>query len=72
MTDDLLDSAALAALLGVERSTISQYRRRRTLPDPDVVVGRSPAWRRSTIEAWRLSRPGRGAGGGRPRKEAPK
>lgn len=68
MSDDLLDSAALAALLGVRPQTISQYRRRRTLPDPDVIVGRSPAWRRSTIEAWLPTRPGRGAGGGRPRR----
>lgn len=70
MSGDLLDSRAVAALLGVRPGTISQYRRRRTLPAPDVVVGRSPAWYAATIEAWRATRPGRGAGGGRPRKDA--
>lgn len=38
------------------------------LPEPDARVGGSPVWFRSTFEAWRAARPGRGAGGGRPRK----
>lgn len=36
------------------------------LPAPDDVFGRSPVWKRSTINAWLRDRPGRGVGGGRP------
>lgn len=70
MTDphDLLDSEGVAALLGVTRETVARYRTGGVLPAPDVMLGRSPGWYRSTIEAWRASRPGQGKGGGRPRK----
>ena len=59
---DLQDRAAVAALLGVDPDTISRYRqpdRREAFPEPDLRVGGHPAWRRSTIEAWRAARPGR-------------
>lgn len=36
------------------------------LPPPDEIYGRSPVWKLSTINAWKRTRPGRGAGGGRP------
>lgn len=37
------------------------------LPEPDETFGRSPVWSAETITEWINSRPGRGAGGGRPR-----
>lgn len=40
-------------------------------PEPDFTFGRSQAWMPSTLHRWRESQPGRGAGGGRPRKEQP-
>jgi hypothetical protein len=46
------------------------------LPKPDGVpggkVGRSPVWKSTTIEEWMRTRPGRGAGGGRPPGYSPK
>lgn len=58
---DLLDIAGVAELLGVAPATVRGYRSRGLLPEPDgPYIGGSPAWRRSTIERWRNSRPGRG------------
>ena len=42
-------------------------------PKPARYAGKSPEWERSTLPeilAWVANRPGRGAGGGRPRNEA--
>lgn len=80
MADDILTLADLAQLLGIKIETVSFYRahskpgRRyadHPFPAPDRLVGRSPIWalnRAEEIKAWDASRPGRGAGGGRPRK----
>lgn len=67
MTDReaLLDSEAVAALLGIAVGSVARYRTRGTLPDPDVMLGRSPGWWPATILAWQAARPGRT---GRPRK----
>ena len=35
------------------------------LPDPDVLVGPHPGWKRETVDAWREARPGRGRRGAR-------
>ena len=32
----------------------------RDLPEPDSVVGRSPHWKKDTIEEWIARRPGKG------------
>ena len=76
--DPYLDTLEVAKLVGVTYNTARFYlqqaranRRSGTskpgdMPEPDRIFGRSPAWRRSTIEAWLASRPGQGAGGGRP------
>ncbi|MFE6305059.1 hypothetical protein [Nocardiopsis sp. NPDC057823] len=40
-------------------------------PPPDQVFGRSPVWEPETIDKWARARPGKGAGGGRPRKAGP-
>lgn len=63
---DLLDTAGVAAMLGVARETVSRYRYRDpTFPLPDVVLSGRPGWREATIRAWVVTRPGRT---GRPRK----
>lgn len=76
----LLTMNAVAELLGLQYRTVRNYhqvaeRHRRNggvrpgdFPIPDEVFGRSPVWKASTIQAWARNRPGRGAGGGRPRK----
>nr|WP_270538935.1 hypothetical protein [Bifidobacterium bifidum] len=38
------------------------------LPEPDAVIGRTRDWLPETIDGWNAKRPGRGVGGGRPRK----
>ena len=64
-----LGVAEAAEYLMVAPATIPAYRRDDpTFPKPDVMLGRSPRWRPATLDAWKASRPGRGAGGGRPRK----
>ena len=43
----------------------------RPFPAPDVILGGTPGWsphREAEIYAWHAGKPGRGAGGGRPRK----
>lgn len=79
-SDPYLDTAGVAEMVGVSYYTIrfhlQQARANRKagtskpgdLPEPERTFGRSPVWRRSTIQAWVASRPGRGAGGGRPPK----
>lgn len=46
----------------------------RPFPAPDVILGGTPGWsphRETEIHAWHAAKPGRGAGGGRPRKRQP-
>lgn len=38
------------------------------LPEPDATIGRTRGWLPETIDEWNAQRPGRGVGGGRPRK----
>ena len=45
--------AEVAAYLGVAPSTVTAYKARREMPEPDGRVGRSPWWRPETIRAWR-------------------
>lgn len=67
----LLDLQQVADRLGVSYATVRRYRSQDAgFPEPDVMLGQSPGWRARTIEAWVSARPGRGVGGGRPRKPA--
>lgn len=67
--NQLLDLRAAAARLGVSYATLRAYRAQDpSFPDPDVMLGQSPGWLPSTLDDWQATRPGRGAGGGRPRK----
>jgi len=74
-TDPYLDTEAVAARAGVTTDSLRVYLKRsrrrlaqghglrpQDLPLPDLTIGRSPAWRRSTIATWLASR----AGPGRP------
>lgn len=67
-----LDTAALAARVGLSPDTIRTYRRRtpHLVPEPDVMVGEFAGWLPETVDAWLAQRPGPGVGGGRPRKGA--
>ncbi len=60
MLDDFMTSQDIAETLGVKLTTVHQYRTRGELPDPDAHVGRSPVWRKATIEEWLEERPGHG------------
>jgi hypothetical protein len=53
----------VAAHLGVSIHTVSSYRSRRQMPDPDRTIGRTPVWRPVRIIDWHAQRPGHG---GRP------
>jgi len=70
MTDfsDYLDIAGAARHLRLKPGTVTRYRSWGRFPPPDTVWGRSPGWLPATLDEWKASRPGRGAGGGRPRK----
>jgi hypothetical protein len=64
----ILDRAAVAARLGIHPDSVTRYRRRPGFPEPDGRSGQSDWWYEATIFAYIASRPGSGAGGGRPRK----
>ena len=48
----------VAQVLGVKVGTVRNYRCAGLLPDPDVVVGKSPGWKPATIEKWMKRRTG--------------
>jgi len=66
MTERLLSVTDVARLLGVTQQAVTQAK----LPPPDVTIGTTRGWRPETIETWIPTRPGKGVGGGRPRKQA--
>jgi len=76
--DPLIDSEQVRQMLGVQKvDTVHMYLKRtrsrvkenlpirpQDMPLPDELFGsRMPAWRRSTIAAWIVRRPGRGRRG---------
>jgi len=64
MTTVYLSLTEVAALLGVTTGGLASQR----LPEPDVVIGKTRGWSPNTIQEWLGSRPGKGVGGGRPKK----
>lgn len=68
LAEHLLGLADIADLLGLSTASVRTYhtdanRRRRDsatlpqdMPPPDFVIGRTPAWKRTTIDAWREER----------------
>lgn len=62
MTTEYLGIKQVSERLGVANA--ASY----DLPEPDVTIGRTRGWLPKTIDQWDAQRPGRGVGGGRPRK----
>lgn len=60
---DWWTTSDVADFLGVRVSTVSTYRARRQMPQPDLTVGRTHMWRPSTITTWHEGRPRPGVGG---------
>lgn len=66
--DDELTMSEIATLLGLEPGTIPVYKLRAKkarkagkdddalMPPPDRMVGRTPVWKRSTVERWDAAR----------------
>ena len=52
MNGEWLTNADLVKVTGLKYSTLYTHRRRNTLPQPDQYIGRTPAWKRSTIDEW--------------------
>ncbi len=53
----------VAAYLGLRVSTVSSDRMRGQMPEPDMTLGRTHAWRPSKIIEWHQQRPRPGVGG---------
>jgi hypothetical protein len=53
----------VAAYLGVRVGTVSSYRQRQQMPEPDMTVGRTHMWRPARIIEWHGARPRPGIGG---------
>ncbi len=53
----------VAAYLGLRVGTVSSYRQRGQMPEPDLTVGRTHMWRPARIIQWHRSRPRPGVGG---------
>lgn len=53
----------VAAYLGVKVATVTNYRKRGQMPEPDATVGRTHMWRLSRVVSWHESRPRPGVGG---------
>lgn len=69
MATEYWDTRAVAEYLEVRAETVSRYKHRDpTFPAPDIMLSGRPGWLPETIKAWKPTRPGRGTGGGRPRK----
>ena len=66
MTTEYLGVKQVAERLGITVGALLSLR----LPTPDVMIGRTRGWMPETIDRWNAARPGRGVGGGRPRKKA--
>lgn len=64
MTTRYLSLTEVAARLGITTGALAGYK----LPEPDALIGRTRGWLPETIDEWNAARPGRGVGGGRPRK----
>lgn len=52
----LLDVDAVAEVAEVKPSTIRYYHKMKQMPSADVYFGRSPVWKKETIDAWIESR----------------
>ena len=49
---DWLTRTDIANLTGLKIDTIDKYQRRNTLPEPEQYIGRTPVWKKQTIDKW--------------------
>jgi aminoglycoside phosphotransferase (APT) family kinase protein/predicted DNA-binding transcriptional regulator AlpA len=61
-------TSEVAAYLGLRVSTVSSYRMRGQMPEPDMTLGRTHVWRPSAIMNWHKQRPRPGVGGRQPQQ----
>jgi len=66
MTIEYLSVTDVSKRLGISTAAVSAYK----LPQPDALIGRPRGWPPQTLHGRAAQRPGRGVGGGRPRKHA--
>ncbi len=55
-----MSSQDVADALGIKRTSVHKYVTRGDLPEPDDRIGRSPVWKRETVESWVAARRGHG------------
>ncbi|MBF5032420.1 helix-turn-helix domain-containing protein [Micromonospora sp. ANENR4] len=63
LTAEWWTTSDVAAYLGVKVATVSNYRKRGQMPEPDTTVGRTHMWRPRRVIEWHQSRPRPGVGG---------
>jgi hypothetical protein len=56
-------TSEVAAYLGVQVATVTNYRKRGQMPTPDMTIGRTHVWRPARIVEWHQARPRPGVGG---------
>jgi predicted DNA-binding transcriptional regulator AlpA len=61
------DRYDVAELLGVDVTSVTRYVNRGDMPKPSGRIGGAPWWDKDIIDAWILTRPGKGANAGRPK-----
>jgi hypothetical protein len=74
-TEPLLTVADIAVMFGRAVGTVEHWRLHDQLPAPDVMLGRTPGWRRAGLLRWgretgRLMADGTPVPAGRPRQPA--
>lgn len=52
MGGKILDSQAVADMVGLKLSTVHTYNHLRKMPAPDVDLGGNPGWYKTTIDRW--------------------
>jgi hypothetical protein len=60
----------VAAYLGLKVATVSAYRVRGQMPEPDMTVGRTHVWKPNRVIEWHEARTRVGVGG-RPTRDQP-
>ena len=53
---DMLTIGEVAEIMNLPTNTITSYRSRGYMPKPDKQYGRTPLWKRSTIDKWLATR----------------